>query len=100
MNLQLRTKGQSMQSTTPQHSFKTAPTPSESNHAGQPAVQQSSSASVYVPESGVEAAEEGFGLEEEGLIIDFCFLVFVLFPLYAFLAHNYLIFWLTDMHSP
>ena len=49
----------------PQHSFKSAPPPSELNHVAQPAVQQSSSASMYVPESGIEAAEEGYGLEEE-----------------------------------
>ncbi|KAF7804599.1 putative G3BP-like protein isoform X1 [Senna tora] len=65
MNLQLRTKGQ-MLSVTSQQSYKAAPTPSESNHAAQPALQQSSSSSVYVPETGVEAAEEGFGVEEEG----------------------------------
>ncbi|KAL5135176.1 putative G3BP-like protein [Glycine soja] len=49
----------------PQHSFKSAPPPSELNHVAQPVVQQSSSASMYVPESGIEAAEEGYGLEEE-----------------------------------
>ncbi|XP_027349715.1 putative G3BP-like protein isoform X2 [Abrus precatorius] len=50
----------------PQHSFKSAPPPSELNHVAQPAVQQSSSASMYIPESGAEAAEEGYGLEDEG----------------------------------
>jgi len=60
----------------PQHSFKSAPPPSEYNHVTQPAVQQSvaqpafqqsSSASAYVSESGPEAAEEGYRFEE-GLI--------------------------------
>lgn len=55
-----------MLSATPNQSLKTAPTPLESNHAAQP-VHQSSSSSSYVPESGVEAAEESYGLEEEGL---------------------------------
>ncbi|KAL2953222.1 hypothetical protein AAZX31_19G154200 [Glycine max] len=47
------------------HSFKSAPPPPELNHVAQPAVQQSSSASMYAPESGTEAAEEGYGLEED-----------------------------------
>lgn len=72
MNLQLRvSKGQPVLSAAPQyapqHSFKSAPPPSELNHVAQPAVQQSSSASMYAPESGTEAAEEGYGLEE-GLV--------------------------------
>lgn len=51
----------------PQHSYKSAPPPpSELNHVAQPAVQQSSPASMYVSESGAEAAEEGYGPEEEG----------------------------------
>ncbi|CAJ1899420.1 unnamed protein product [Sphenostylis stenocarpa] len=50
----------------PQYSFKGAPPPSEFNHVAQPAVQQASSTSVYVPESGAEAADEGYGLEDEG----------------------------------
>ncbi|XP_028765541.1 putative G3BP-like protein [Neltuma alba] len=62
----LQTKGQPVPSAIQQQSFKTAPTVSESNHVAQPAVQQSSSASLNVPESGVDAAEEGYGLEEEG----------------------------------
>ncbi|KAG5129259.1 hypothetical protein JHK84_035656 [Glycine max] len=48
------------------HSFKSAPPPSELNHVAQPAVQQSSSASMYIPESGTEAAE-GYRLEEDEL---------------------------------
>lgn len=55
----------------PQYTFKSAPPPPEVNHVAQPAVQQSSSASAYIPESGAEAAEEGYGgygLQEEGLI--------------------------------
>ncbi|TKY62314.1 putative G3BP protein [Spatholobus suberectus] len=59
-------KGQPVLSAAPQHSFKSAPPPSELNHVAQPAVQQSSSASMYVPELGAEAAEEGYGLEDEG----------------------------------
>ncbi|XP_006604513.1 nuclear transport factor 2 isoform X3 [Glycine max] len=47
------------------HSFKSAPPPPELNHVAQPAVQQSSSASMYAPESGTEAAEEGYALEED-----------------------------------
>ncbi|XP_062148385.1 nuclear transport factor 2 isoform X2 [Alnus glutinosa] len=39
---------------------------SEWNHTPQPAAQHSNSAFSYVPESGVEAAEEGLPLEEEG----------------------------------
>ncbi|KAJ1416656.1 RNA-binding domain superfamily [Sesbania bispinosa] len=51
----------------PQHSFKSAaPPPSELNHVAQPFVQHSSSASAYAADSGAEAAEEGYGLEEEG----------------------------------
>ncbi|XP_061343419.1 nuclear transport factor 2 isoform X2 [Gastrolobium bilobum] len=63
-------KGQSVLSAAPQHapqhSFKSIPPPSELNHVSQPVVQQTSSASIYVSESGAEAAEEGYGLEEEG----------------------------------
>lgn len=74
----LRAKGQAALSAAPQHapqhSFKSAPPPSEYNHVTQPAVQQSvaqpafqqsSSASAYVSESGPEAAEEGYRFEEE-----------------------------------
>lgn len=76
MNLQLRvSKGQSVLSAAPQHapphSFKSIPPPLELNHVAQPAVQHSSSASMYVPESGAEAAEETHGLEE-GLIFVSC----------------------------
>ncbi|KAK4273009.1 hypothetical protein QN277_021485 [Acacia crassicarpa] len=61
----LQTKGQAPPAI-PQQSFKLVSSVSESNHVAQPAVQQSSSASLNVPESGFEAAEEGYGLEEEG----------------------------------
>lgn len=63
-------KGQPVLSAAPQHvpqqAFKSAPPPSELNHVTQPAVQQSSSASIYVPEPVAEGVEEGYGLEEEG----------------------------------
>lgn len=78
MNLQLRvSKGQPVLSAAPQlapqHSYKSAPPPpSELNHVAQPAVQQSSPASMYVSESGAEAAEEGYGPEEEGLVYVQC----------------------------
>lgn len=73
MNLQLRVaKGQPVLSAAPQHvpqyTFKSAPPPSELNHVAQPAIQQSSPVSVYVPESGSEPADEGYGLEDEGLV--------------------------------
>jgi hypothetical protein len=59
----------------PQHSFKSAPPPSDFNHVTQPAVQQSavqpafqqSSSASYVSDSGAEATEEGYKFEE-GLI--------------------------------
>ena len=83
MQLQLQAKGQFVPPATPQQSYRTA-TVSESNHVAQPAVQQFSSASFNVPESGVEAAEEGYGLEEEGLIFFyFCFSNFSLVYLSA-----------------
>nr|KYP57717.1 Putative G3BP-like protein [Cajanus cajan] len=71
INLQLRVaKGQPVLSAAPQHvpqqAFKSAPPPSKLNHVTQPAVQQSSSASIYVPEPVAEGVEEGYGLEEEG----------------------------------
>ncbi|KAK7284154.1 hypothetical protein RJT34_18895 [Clitoria ternatea] len=50
----------------PQHAIKSAPSPSEFNHVAQPAAQQQSSASTYVLESAADAAEDGYGLEEEG----------------------------------
>ncbi|XP_022634876.1 putative G3BP-like protein isoform X2 [Vigna radiata var. radiata] len=63
-------KGQPVLSAAPQHvpqyTFKSAPPPSELNHVAQPAIQQSSPVSVYVPESGSEPADEGYGLEDEG----------------------------------
>jgi len=73
MNLQLRvSKGLPMLSAAPQHvpqyTFKSAPPPSEVNHVAQPVIQQSSPASMYVPESGSEPADEGYGLEDEGLV--------------------------------
>ncbi|XP_045794180.1 nuclear transport factor 2 isoform X4 [Trifolium pratense] len=71
-------KGQSVVSAAPQHapqhSFKSAPPPSDFNHVTQPAVQQSvvqpafqqsRSASTYVSESGAEATEESYKFEEE-----------------------------------
>lgn len=70
-------KGQSVVSAAPQHapqhSFKSAPPPSDFNHVTQPAVQQSavqpafqqSSSASYVSESGAEATEEGYKFEEE-----------------------------------
>ncbi|RDY10840.1 nxt3 [Mucuna pruriens] len=68
--LRVVSKGQPLLSAAPQHapqhSFKSAPPPSELNHVAQPVVQQSSPASMYAPESGAEAADEGYGLEEEG----------------------------------
>lgn len=80
MNLQLQvSKGQSVPSAAFQPSYKSASTPSELNHVVQPAVQQSSSAPTYFPDSGFEAAEESYGVEEEGLIFDTCFLIFVRF---------------------
>ncbi|KAK7245319.1 hypothetical protein RIF29_40158 [Crotalaria pallida] len=61
-------KGQSVLSAAPQHapprSFKSVPPPSDFNHVAQPAVQQSSSASINVSDSWAEAAEEGHGREE------------------------------------
>ncbi|XP_027926965.1 putative G3BP-like protein isoform X3 [Vigna unguiculata] len=63
-------KGLPMLSAAPQHvpqyTFKSAPPPSEVNHVAQPVIQQSSPASMYVPESGSEPADEGYGLEDEG----------------------------------
>ncbi|XP_017411162.1 nuclear transport factor 2 isoform X2 [Vigna umbellata] len=63
-------KGQPVLSAAPQHvpqyTFKSAPPPSELNHVAQPAIQQSSPVSMYVPESGSEPADEGYGLEDEG----------------------------------
>ncbi|KAK7267446.1 hypothetical protein RIF29_20120 [Crotalaria pallida] len=58
-------KGQSESSASLQPSFKSTPAPSESSHVVQPAVQQSSSPPTFVPDYGVEAAENGYGVEEE-----------------------------------
>jgi len=73
MNLQLRvSKGQPVLSAAPQHvpqyTFKSASPPSELNHVAQPPILQSSPASMYVAESGSEPADEGYGLEDEGLV--------------------------------
>ncbi|KAJ7977176.1 Nuclear transport factor 2 family protein with RNA binding domain [Quillaja saponaria] len=57
-------KGQSGLTATPHPNFSSAPSPSEVNHTAPPAIQQSSSTSTYIPETRVEAREEGFGLEE------------------------------------
>ncbi|KAL9285083.1 hypothetical protein ACSQ67_024614 [Phaseolus vulgaris] len=66
----LVSKGQPVLSAAPQHipqyTFKSGPPPSELNHVAQPAIQQSSPASMYVPESGSEPADESYGLEDEG----------------------------------
>ncbi|KAK7378509.1 hypothetical protein VNO80_03951 [Phaseolus coccineus] len=66
----LVSKGQPVLSAAPQHipqyTFKSAPPPSELNHVAQPAIQQSSPASMYAPESGSEPADESYGLEDEG----------------------------------
>ncbi|KAM1315042.1 hypothetical protein ACFX13_018973 [Malus domestica] len=43
-----------------------AQTSSEWSYTPQPAVEQSNSAQPFVPESGAEATEEGYALEEEG----------------------------------
>ncbi|XP_057744090.1 nuclear transport factor 2-like isoform X2 [Arachis stenosperma] len=58
-------KGRSVSSAALQQSFKSTPTPSESNHVAQP-VQQSNSAFTYIPDSRFELAEEFYGAEEEG----------------------------------
>jgi len=88
MNLQLRvSKGLPVLSAAPKHaphSFKSAPPPPELNHVAQPAVQQSSSASMYAPESGTEAAEEGYGLEEGLVYVPDITILFL-----AYLASSY-----------
>ncbi|KHN16453.1 hypothetical protein glysoja_047325 [Glycine soja] len=66
------------------HSFKSAPPPSELNHVAQPAVQQSSSASMYIPESGTEAAE-GYRLEEGLVYVPDITILFL-----AYLASSYI----------
>ncbi|KAE9619401.1 hypothetical protein Lal_00047229 [Lupinus albus] len=58
-------KGQSVSSPALQSSFKSAPAPSELNRVAQPAVQQLSSPSTFAPDYGVDAAEDGYGVEEE-----------------------------------
>jgi len=83
MNLQLLvSKGQPVLSAAPQHipqyTFKSGPPPSELNHVAQPAIQQSSPASMYVPESGSEPADESYGLEDEGLVYHIMILFVVL----------------------
>ncbi|KAM1091203.1 hypothetical protein ACFX2J_018520 [Malus domestica] len=47
-------------------SYIPAQTSSEWSYTPQPAVEQSNSAQPFVPESGAEATEEGYALEEEG----------------------------------
>ncbi|KAK9281929.1 hypothetical protein L1049_004837 [Liquidambar formosana] len=60
-------KGQSVSSVASQPSFNQSFAPaSEWHHTPQPAVQQSYPEYSYAPESGVEAAEEGLALEDEG----------------------------------
>lgn len=64
--LQLRVaKNPYVSSVATQPSFnKSAPTTSDSNNAQQPVSQQSNHASSYVPESGFDAADESFTIEE------------------------------------
>lgn len=59
-------KGPSAPAITPQPYSRSAQAPSEWNYTPQPTVEQSNSALSFVPESGAEAAEEGYALEEEG----------------------------------
>ncbi|XP_028958399.1 nuclear transport factor 2 isoform X1 [Malus domestica] len=53
----------------PQPYNRSAQTSSEWNYTPQPAVEQSNSAQSFVPESGAEATEEGYALEEEGELL-------------------------------
>ncbi|KAM1315041.1 hypothetical protein ACFX13_018973 [Malus domestica] len=46
--------------------YKNVPKTEEWSYTPQPAVEQSNSAQPFVPESGAEATEEGYALEEEG----------------------------------
>ncbi|CAN6680156.1 unnamed protein product [Malus baccata var. baccata] len=50
----------------PQPYNRSAQTSSEWSYTPQSAVEQSNSAQPFVPESGAEATEEGYALEEEG----------------------------------
>lgn len=69
---QLRvSKGQPTSSFSTQTSLhRSYPTASEWNHTTQPAAQHSNSVSSFVPETGVDAAEEGLPEEEEGRVLD------------------------------
>ncbi|CAL0316866.1 unnamed protein product [Lupinus luteus] len=59
-------KGQSVPSPTLQSTYKSAPAPSVFNHVAQPAEQQSSSPSTVLPDYGVDASEDGYGVVDEG----------------------------------
>ncbi|KAB1208779.1 putative G3BP-like protein [Morella rubra] len=64
-------KGQPTSSFSTQTSLhRSYPTASEWNHTTQPAAQHSNSVSSFVPETGVDAAEEGLPEEEEGRVLD------------------------------
>ncbi|KAF3436088.1 hypothetical protein FNV43_RR23180 [Rhamnella rubrinervis] len=59
-------KGQSAPSVVTQPLFVGSQTASDWNHSSQPVEQQSNSATSFVPETGVEPAEESYVLEDEG----------------------------------
>ncbi|KAB2634476.1 G3BP-like protein [Pyrus ussuriensis x Pyrus communis] len=62
-------KGPSAPAVAPQPYNRSAQTSSEWNYTPQPAVEQSNSAQSFVPESGAEATEEGYAVEEEGELL-------------------------------
>lgn len=64
-------RAESAQSAIPQPSFyPNAAATSDWNHTPEPAPQQINPAPSYVPESGADTIEEGFGVEDEGQILD------------------------------